>query len=223
MTPSSVVEWWEHRRAAEQARAEEQRARREADLLATLSCSMRAESVRGLDARTTAKARLCFLCGGDLPAGMRRWCGARCSEAYWDNHGWGSARFRAIALARVGGPQGVVVCDDCGGDAESRRCGSCRESWPCRAWADAQPKAYVPGHYPVTTAGAEVNHVEPRVGQGYHEGCHHHQTNLQVLCHTCHVAETTRQVRERRAALAPVREDGPSGPEQPTLFGEGAA
>lgn len=47
------------------------------------------------------------------------------------------------------------------------------------------------------TAHPEVNHVEPREGAGYGNGCWNHQTNLQVLCHPCHVAETTRQIRER--------------------------
>lgn len=46
----------------------------------------------------------------------------------------------------------------------------------------------------------EVNHRDPRIGRGYHQGCHHHLDGLERLCHTCHVAETTRQARERRAA-----------------------
>jgi 5-methylcytosine-specific restriction endonuclease McrA len=49
----------------------------------------------------------------------------------------------------------------------------------------------------VPTTAPEVNHVVPRDGAGYGDGCHHHQTNLQVLCHSCHVAETVRQRRER--------------------------
>ena len=43
----------------------------------------------------------------------------------------------------------------------------------------------------------EVNHIDPRNGRGYHEGCHHHLAGLETLCHPCHVAETTRQGRER--------------------------
>lgn len=53
------------------------------------------------------------------------------------------------------------------------------------------------------TTKPEVNHVEPRIGRGYDKGCHNHQTNLQVLCHDCHVAETARQKRERIAGIWP--------------------
>lgn len=49
----------------------------------------------------------------------------------------------------------------------------------------------------------EVNHIVPRVGAGYHQGCHHHQDGLETLCHPCHVIETTRQGRERRGLPQP--------------------
>ena len=39
----------------------------------------------------------------------------------------------------------------------------------------------------------EVNHIEPRNGQGYQMGCHHHQDGLEVLCHEHHMQETRRQ------------------------------
>jgi 5-methylcytosine-specific restriction endonuclease McrA len=39
----------------------------------------------------------------------------------------------------------------------------------------------------------EVNHKVPLVGRGYGESCRHHATNLEVLCHACHVKETNRQ------------------------------
>lgn len=49
----------------------------------------------------------------------------------------------------------------------------------------------------------EVNHVEPRDGLGYGPGCHHHQDNLETLCHACHVAVTTlqRAIRSARRKL----------------------
>lgn len=50
-----------------------------------------------------------------------------------------------------------------------------------------------------STRRPEVNHRDPLVGRGYHQGCHHHLDGLERLCHACHVAETTRQARERRA------------------------
>lgn len=43
-------------------------------------------------------------------------------------------------------------------------------------------------------AGLEVNHVVPVNGAGYGDGCpQHHQENLEVLCHDCHVRTTNEQ------------------------------
>jgi 5-methylcytosine-specific restriction endonuclease McrA len=44
----------------------------------------------------------------------------------------------------------------------------------------------------------EVNHIEPRNGQGYLSGCWNHLDNLETLCHECHVRITTEQIRERK-------------------------
>lgn len=43
-----------------------------------------------------------------------------------------------------------------------------------------------------------MNHIVPRNGAGYGWGCHHHQTNLQTLCHSCHVKVTNAQAAARR-------------------------
>jgi hypothetical protein len=51
-----------------------------------------------------------------------------------------------------------------------------------------------------STSSPEVNHKDPLVGRGYHQGCHHHLDGLETLCHPCHVVETTRQRRERLGA-----------------------
>ena len=48
------------------------------------------------------------------------------------------------------------------------------------------------------TGALEVNHIVPRKGGGYQLGCHHHQDNLNVLCHTCHLEVTSQQAREWR-------------------------
>ena len=45
-------------------------------------------------------------------------------------------------------------------------------------------------------ANLEVNHIVPLAGQERTESCLHHLSNLEVLCHSCHVAETAAQ-RER--------------------------
>jgi len=47
----------------------------------------------------------------------------------------------------------------------------------------------------------EVNHIEPRNGQGYGWGCHNHLSNLETLCHDCHVLVTREQKRARRLTL----------------------
>jgi hypothetical protein len=43
----------------------------------------------------------------------------------------------------------------------------------------------------------EVNHIDPRYGRGYHQGCHNHLDRLESLCHVHHVVETNRQRAER--------------------------
>lgn len=87
---------------------------------------------------------------------------------WWDEHLGGHARTR------------WTFCGECG-----QRTGQTKPN----SWG---------GVYTVLDTRAEVNHVEPRVGAGYDKGCWNHQTNLQVLCHACHVKETTRQLRERK-------------------------
>ncbi len=41
----------------------------------------------------------------------------------------------------------------------------------------------------------EVNHIEPRRGAGYENGCHHHQDGLETLCHQHHLVITSLQRR----------------------------
>lgn len=43
----------------------------------------------------------------------------------------------------------------------------------------------------------EVNHIEPRRGGGYGNGCHHHLDNLETLCHAHHVVITNEQMGRR--------------------------
>jgi 5-methylcytosine-specific restriction endonuclease McrA len=42
-------------------------------------------------------------------------------------------------------------------------------------------------------ADLEVNHIHPLAGAGYGPSCSHHQVNLEVLCHACHVGITNEQ------------------------------
>jgi hypothetical protein len=38
-----------------------------------------------------------------------------------------------------------------------------------------------------------VNHISPCLGAHNDISCAHHQSNLEVLCHTCHLATTKQQ------------------------------
>lgn len=49
-----------------------------------------------------------------------------------------------------------------------------------------------------STDRLEVNHIIPRMGRGYGTGCQHHQTNLETLCHNCHVKITNEQRKDIR-------------------------
>ena len=46
---------------------------------------------------------------------------------------------------------------------------------------------------PGTRHTLEVNHIEPRNGQGYGIGCHNHLDNLETLCHADHLVVTATQ------------------------------
>lgn len=131
--------------------------------------------------RSLKEPGTCGACGAPL-VGRNRWfCPSRrgakddCRDRYGINHFWTEARREA--LRRAG-----CVCAHCGVRG-----------------ADAPN-------------GFEVNHRVPREGRGYGPGCHHHQDGdpasqqggLEVLCHECHVAETTRQIRDRHG-LGPTK------------------
>lgn len=45
----------------------------------------------------------------------------------------------------------------------------------------------------VQARSLEVNHKTPILGRHGEQGCHHHQDELEVLCHRHHVVETNRQ------------------------------
>lgn len=159
------------------------RARREIRL-----CLLRAPSVRGLTPAETARRRLCFLDGKPLPPGRSRWCGPRCVRVYWRNHGWSDARLFCRLRARLGDDVAIAGVVPRGAWSIRPKCARCRKE----------------------VGEIEVNHRHPRNGEGYEEGCAHHQANLEPLCHECHVAETTRQIRERRG-LPPPADNLPLG------------
>lgn len=48
----------------------------------------------------------------------------------------------------------------------------------------------------------EVNHIVPRRGRGYGTGCWNHASNLETLCHNCHLTVTAEQRAEQKMAPA---------------------
>lgn len=77
---------------------------------------------------------------------------------------------------------------------------ACRRTWERNhVWRRARAYARKKSKYLCSTCGAdrsanlEVNHVNPVNGSGYGDGCSHHQVNLEVLCHSCHVTVTNAQ------------------------------
>lgn len=126
----------------------------------------------------------CGWCAKDLPPRRSRWCSAECRIQYLANHYWAYARDEAVRLA--GGWS----------DWTCARCGQHPERDP-----DLE-------YWRKDLSTPEVNHTIPRVGAGYAEGCWHHLDLLEVLCHACHVIETTLQIRERRG-IPPEGRPGP--------------
>lgn len=71
-------------------------------------------------------------------------------------------------------------------------------------WSIARAAAKRRARYRCQTCGSneslEVNHIDPVLGAGYGLSCRHHQENLEVLCHACHVQVTSSQRESRRSA-----------------------
>jgi len=114
--------------------------------------------------------RQCDCCAGPLVGRQQRWCSSECSDLFWNNHGWKTARHAALERDKF-------TCQNCGA---------------------VEPGPAHDGY------GLEVNHIEPRMGLGYANGCHHHQNNLETLCIPCH-AKVTAQQRKSRAHLPRTR------------------
>ncbi len=120
---------------------------------------------------------LCWRCGVALPPRRRHWCSDDCGQWWRNNHDWNSAR--EVALKRD-----KHRCVKCGADGYPISSSLYRGSYTGRTM------------FPVKL---EVNHIVPREGKGYGQGCHNHQENLETLCHNCHVAVTRRQRKLQKA------------------------
>lgn len=188
-----------------------QRELEKADAAAMLHCLLRDPSVRGVDTdRIPLHDRPCYLCGKPVRdktkvyQGRRlRWCSDACVNLWVINHSWTSARHAAIR-------RDEGRCNQCGrvgGTIREDACETCGPGWPCLVVREADPNivtypSYNWQHRQVSyLIELEVNHIVPRLGAGYHEGCHHHLDLLETLCHTCHVRVTSEQARARRPSI----------------------
>ncbi len=111
----------------------------------------------------------CRQCGAPLKSASRAYCSRRCMRTFEIEHFWGTAREHAIRKSKPGYDHDKYIAE--GSRVEGKpRCAKCNtECWP------------------------EVNHIKPLNGNRPHFGCCHHQSNLEALCHDCHVTETRRQ------------------------------
>ncbi|QPG69108.1 HNH endonuclease [Mycolicibacterium mucogenicum] len=141
---------------------------------------------------------VCNRCGKALTGRQTQWCSRECSNELTRQHDWSWAR--NAAKQRDGDR-----CVRCGGNGSDQRPKQWRQ---VLSISDARklgldwPVTERPVDLFVAVGGPrpwlEVNHIDPRVGRGYGFGCHNHLSNLETLCHGCHVTETNRQAAERR-------------------------
>lgn len=164
----------------------------------------------------TGEPGTCRWCAKPLPlkkdggvAGNRRWCSEPCTRAFFPLHDWQEAR--AAALRRDG-----WACQVCGvigweqvPDAVLGNTKRMPPVWPAprltggqgaelfrrELWAYHRQKRE--SERPQGSHVLEVNHIEPRRGEGYTTGCWNHLDNLQVLCRACHGKVTGAQRRAR--------------------------
>jgi len=108
-------------------------------------------------------------CLAPLPPRRTAYCSDRHAREFERNHVWLHARRAARRRARW-------ACERCGfKPSEVRKDPAAR-----RAYARHELRL-------------EVNHILPLVGSYRSVTCLNHQTNLEVLCHVCHLAVTKEQ------------------------------
>lgn len=119
----------------------------------------------------------CRQCGCPLKSAFRAYCSHRCRRAFEMDHFWGTARNHAIYKADPSYSREAYI-------AEGSTGSSLWDKKPCAKCGELRPGETL-----------EVNHIKPLNGNRPMFGCCHHQSNLEPLCHDCHVEETKRQRR----------------------------
>lgn len=152
----------------------------------------------------------CARCADELPRTKsgrpfknRRWCSPDCEHAWAREHVWQVARDAALnrdghrcvrsdrhedeATVRAAlAPQVDALDPALDGDMMG-------DDWRRRHRARTNLNRELRRR--IGALDLEVNHIVPRNGDGYGVGCWHHLDNLETLCRSCHVEETTRQRR----------------------------
>lgn len=100
----------------------------------------------------------CRACGCERPDARFWFCSLTCMRWFWTNHVGPAARAWAIWLAT-----------DVDGNVRCRRCNDVCDDESLNRSAEVHHRAY----------------RGPRANRPWF-GCHHHQENLEVLCHVCH-------------------------------------
>lgn len=127
----------------------------------------------------------CRQCGAAI-SDRRAYCSRACKIAFECQHFWGTAQAEAIRRACPNGERSrrhpetghwVIAPPMCA------KCGKECASIQTLGWRAARREA-------------EVNHIIPLNGDREHFSCAHHQANLEVLCHACHVEVSKQQRRE---------------------------
>lgn len=129
------------------------------------------------------RAGQCHWCGRKLKGRQTRWCSRDCSRTATLNHRWTQARaYKKLEAAYFlcANARWVDTNNDFhGGEPEWR--------------------LIKPVNCEGFTKKPEVNHIEPCMNKHGVWGCHHHQSNLEVLCPPCHKKVTAAQAAERAA------------------------
>ena len=105
---------------------------------------------------------------------------------------------------------GEGLCDGCGRRLTGRQARWCSRKCArayvanhrftqAKALIKAQNAFWQCGRCGAVVRDIEVNHIEPCNGQHSTWGCHHHQSNLELLCEWCHKEVTAAQAAERAA------------------------
>ena len=110
-------------------------------------------------------------CRMELPPRRTAYCSDKHAREFARNHVWSDARSAAKRRTRW-------ACERCGFKPSTVR-------------KDPEKRAAYSRH----ELRLEVNHIQPLVGAYRGVTCLNHQSNLEVLCHRCHVSVTREQRR----------------------------